>query len=220
MSSACQTGFAPFPDPRNAAPDGLVAVGGELSVPYLHAAYRGGMFPWSARPVTWWSPDPRAIIELDDLRVPRSLVRIMKKRPFLVTRDAAFRRVMQECARPVAGRRKTWIAKSFIEAYTAFHEAGFAHSVECWLGDELVGGAYGVAIGGYFAGESMFHRVDNASKIAVVELAEHLKRRGYALFDVQMVTPVTAAMGAIEIPRETFLARLELALRLPCTFRD
>ena len=126
---------------------------------------------------------------------------------------------MQGCAAPARGRGKTWITPGFIAAYTALHDAGHAHSVECWRGDELVGGIYGVGIGGLFAGESMFHRADNASKIVLVHLVEHLRARGFALFDIQMVTPATRALGAVEISRTEYLERLKKAVNLKREFR-
>ena len=207
-----------FPDPRGADGEGLVAVGGDLSVPRLLLAYRSGIFPWTVNPISWWSPDPRAVIELDEFRVPRSLSKLMRRQPFRVTFDRAFRRVMEECARPAAGRRGTWITPEFIDAYTRLHEQGHAHSVECWQGEELAGGIYGVSIGGFFAGESMFHRVSNASKVALCHLIVILRERGFELFDIQMITPITRQLGGTEIPREEYLRRLEAATKKPCTF--
>jgi len=169
-------------------------------------------------PITWWSPDPRAIFELETFRPPRSLRRFLRKRPFEITRDRAFRRVMEGCAAPAPGREETWITPGFIAAYTRLHELGHAHSVECWRGNELVGGIYGVSLGGFFAGESMFHRADNASKVALCALIEHLRARGFALLDIQMLTPVTRMLGAVEIPRAEYLKRLAAAVALPCAF--
>ena len=205
-----------FPDPRDAQADGLVAVGGDLSPARLRMAYRSGIFPWTANPITWWSPDPRAIFELENLHVPRSLARVLRKHPFQFTRNRAFRAVTQACA---AGRGETWITSEFIEAYARLHEEDDAHSVECWLGGELVGGIYGVSAGGLFAGESMFHHAANTSKAALVYLVEHLRSRGFTLFDIQMITPVTRQLGAVEIPRAEYLSRLEAAVRLDCDFR-
>lgn len=207
-----------FPDPRRADAEGLVAVGGDFSPERLLLAYRSGIFPWTDDPITWWSPDPRAIFDLETFRPPRSLGRLLRKRPFEITRDRAFRRVMEGCAAPAPGREETWITPAFIAAYTRLHELGHAHSVECWRGNELVGGIYGVSVGGFFAGESMFHRADNASKVALCALIEHLRARRFALFDIQMLTPVTRQLGGIEIPREEYLKRLALAISLPCTF--
>jgi leucyl/phenylalanyl-tRNA--protein transferase len=201
-----------FPDPSRADNEGLVAVGGDLSVPRLLLAYRSGLFPWTVDPITWWSPNPRAIFELDEFHVPRSLRRVLRHRQFELTLDKAFKSVMEGCAAPAPGRRSTWITPEFIAAYTCLHKSGHAHSVECWKGGTLAGGIYGVSIGAFFAGESMFHTVSNASKVALVHLLEHLRGRGFELFDIQMLTPVTAALGAIAIPRHEYLKRLAQAV--------
>ena len=157
-----------FPDPDKApvrgARAGLVAFGGDLSVDRLLLAYGSGIFPWTENPITWWSPDPRGILCLDQVHVSRSLVRFLKKHPYQITVNRAFVEVMQGCTGPRKHETGTWITDGFLEAYCAMHRAGHAHSVECWHGEELVGGIYGVAVGGLFAGESMFHRADNASK--------------------------------------------------------
>lgn len=207
-----------FPDPREADAEGLVAVGGDMSVDRLLLAYRSGIFPWTSRPVTWWSPDPRAIFELDGFHVSRSLGRVLRKGLFEVTIDRAFREVMQGCAAPGPGRRSTWISTEFLEGYHRMHQAGHAHSIECWLEGRLAGGIYGVAVGAFFAGESMFHRVDNASKAALFHLIKHLRQRGFVLFDIQMLTPITAQLGGVEIPRDEYLARLARAVRKSCSF--
>lgn len=207
-----------FPDPRMADGEGLVAIGGDLSAPRLRLAYRRGIFPWTVNPVTWWSPDPRAIFELEQFHVPHNLAQFIRKQPFEITHDRAFRQVMQGCASPAPGRGETWITPEFIEAYTHLHELGDAHSIECWCGDELVGGIYGVSLGGFFAGESMFHRATNASKVALHHLVEHLRTRRFALFDIQMITPVTRQLGAAEISREEYLKRLNAAVQLDSTF--
>jgi leucyl/phenylalanyl-tRNA--protein transferase len=184
----------------------------------LLRAYRSGAFPWTVHPVTWWSPDPRAIIELANFRPPRSLEKLLRKDPFVFTRDQAFDRVIEQCAAPASNRRSTWITPEFRNAYKELHRAGHAHSLEVWQGDGLVGGIYGVGIGGYFAGESMFHRVSEASKAALWKLIEHLRARGYELFDVQMPTRITVQLGAVVIPRSDFLARLRRAQALPVRF--
>jgi leucyl/phenylalanyl-tRNA---protein transferase len=207
-----------FPDPRVADREGLVAIGGDLSAPRLRLAYRNGIFPWTVDPITWWSPDPRGIFEMVQFHVPRSLAKFILKQPFEITRDRAFRQVMQGCAAPAPGRGQTWITPEFIEAYTRLHEQGYAHSVECWRGGELVGGIYGVSFGGFFAGESMFHRATNASKVALCHLVGHLRARGFALFDIQMITPATRQLGAVEIPREEYLKRLRAALPMEREF--
>jgi leucyl/phenylalanyl-tRNA--protein transferase len=207
-----------FPDPRHAPAEGLVAVGGDFSPERLLLAYRSGIFPWSDAPISWWSPDPRGIFELERFHIPRSLEKFLRKNPYLVTRDRAFAAVMKGCAVPDERRGMTWITSRFITAYTQLHQQGHAHSVECWRDNELVGGIYGVAVGGLFAGESMFHRADNASKVALCHLVAHLRERGFGLFDIQMVTETTQQFGARAIPRADYLERLSRAIEMKCTF--
>ena len=207
-----------FPNPRRANAQGLVALGGDLSVDRLLLAYRTGIFPWTVSPISWWSPDPRAILELDKLHVGESLRKILGKGIFEVTIDRAFPEVIANCAARAPARAETWITKEFIEAYTRLHERGHAHSLECWQNGELAGGIYGVAMGGFFAGESMFHRASNASKVALCRLVEHLRERGFKLFDIQMLTPVTKQMGGETISREVYLERLEKAVEAACEF--
>jgi len=209
-----------FPDPRSSRGDGLVAVGGDLSVERLMEAYRSGLFPWSADPITWWSPDPRGVIEVGSVHVSRSLARTLRRAPFEVTFDRDFPAVIHACATvprvgTAGGVASTWISPRLIEAYEALARAGHAHSVECWQDGRLVGGVYGVCVGGFFAGESMFHRADDASKVALVHLDRHLARRGFTLMDCQMVTPVTRSMGAREIARSDYLIRLASATDQP-----
>lgn len=201
-----------FPDPRRANAEGLVAIGGDLSVERLLTAYRSGIFPWTVNPITWWSPDPRAIIEFNKFHVPKSLEKILRRGDFEITHDRAFREVMEGCAASGPGRRDTWITPEFITGYTRLHQAGHAHSLECWQNGKLVGGIYGVSIGKFFAGESMFHRISNASKVALAQLVRHLRENDYLLFDIQMLTPVTRQLGAIEIPRTEYLKRLAKAV--------
>jgi len=209
----------PWVSPDLAGPDGLVGVGGDLRPTTLLRAYADGVFPWfnEGDPILWWSPDPRGVIELDGLHISRSLARTIRKNEFRVTADAAFAAVMQGCAeRRTEG---TWVTPEMIHAYTELHRRGFAHSIETWIPTDepeqwsLAGGIYGVAIGGLFAGESMFHRVPDASKVALASLVEHLKTRGFTLFDVQMKTDHTERMGAVEIPRKEYLERLKEAVR-------
>lgn len=210
---------SPFPDPCLADAEGLVAVGGDLSVDRLLLAYRSGLFPWTDDPITWWSPDPRAVIELDGFHIPKSLAKLLRQKPFQVTLNRTFREVMQGCAAPAPGRGETWITPRFIAAYTRLHRQGHAHSLECWQDGRLVGGIYGVAIGGFFAGESMFHRVSNASKVALASLVAHLRERNFELFDIQMLTPVTRQLGGVEIPRADYLKRLAVAGLRPACFQ-
>jgi leucyl/phenylalanyl-tRNA--protein transferase len=204
----------PWIDPRFGEPEGLIGVGGDLAPAMLLRAYSEGVFPWfsSGDPVLWWSPDPRAVIELDAVHVPRRLARTMRGGKFVVTVNQCFEDVMRACGqnRPEG----TWITGEMLEGYTSLHRAGFAHSLEVWQSERLVGGIYGVAIGGLFAGESMFHRVDDASKVALVSLAERLRDRGYALFDVQMTTSHTERFGARNIPRDQYLRRVEAAIQM------
>ena len=207
-----------FPSPHRADAEGLVAIDGDLSVPRLLLAYRSGIFPWTVDPITWWSPEPRAIFELDGFHVSRSLARVIRKAVFSITVDRAFGQVMQGCAAPAPGRRSTWISPEFIEAYTQLHEQGHAHSLECWQGRRLVGGIYGVTIGGLFAGESMFHRASDASKVALFHLIEHLRRQGFVLFDIQMLTAISTQLGGITIPRMYYLHRLAQAVAKPVAF--
>ncbi|HEV8541476.1 MAG TPA: leucyl/phenylalanyl-tRNA--protein transferase [Verrucomicrobiae bacterium] len=198
--------------------ENLVDIGGELNVQTLLRAYRSGSFPWTVDPVTWWSPDPRAVIEYGSLHVSRSLARAIQKGRFSVTVDQQFDDVIDACGAWAPQRRTTWITAEFVRAYKEMHRAGHGHSLEVWQGGKLIGGIYGVAIGGYFAGESMFHRVSNASKAAVYFLVQHLRGRGYTLFDIQMPTRVTLQLGASLLPRREFLVRLRDAQRLPATF--
>ncbi len=213
-----------FPDPRLEANAGsragLVAVGGDLSPNRLLLAYRRGIFPWTVEPISWWSPDPRAIFEIGALHVSRSLARTIRLGRFEVTCNRAFRQVMGACAEPAPGRESTWISPEFIAAYGRLHDLGHAHSVECWRGGKLVGGIYGVAQGGLFAGESMFHRESDASKVAIYHLVARLRERGFTLFDIQMLTPITKQLGAVEIPRDAYLNRLEDALSRSCRFQE
>ena len=197
---------------------GLVAIGGDLSTERLLSAYRSGVFPWYSQdePICWWSPDPRAIFELDGLHVSRRLRRTIRSGRFRVTINQAFGQVVRGCAdRPGEG---TWITPDMMRAYEQLHQLGYAHSIEVWEGSELSGGLYGVAVNGLFAGESMFTRRSDASKVALVYLVDRLRQRGFQLFDIQMLTEHTARLGAIEIPRTEYLARLRKALQCQAKF--
>jgi leucyl/phenylalanyl-tRNA--protein transferase len=208
----------PFPNPLLARKDGLVAIGGSLTVARLLLAYRSGIFPWTESPISWWSPDPRGIFELEGFHVSRSLQRTLAQKRFAVTFDRAFGEVMAGCAESAPGRRETWISTGFVSAYTKLHLAGYAHSVECWREDKMVGGLYGVSIGGFFAGESMFHRETEASKVALFHIIQRLREKKFELFDIQMVTPATKSLGATEISRRDYLARLKEAVNLAVSF--
>ena len=198
-------------------PDGLLAIGGDLSVPRLLEAYRHGIFPWysQGQPILWWSPDPRLVLFTDELRVSRSLRKTLRKGRFEVTLDRDFPAVIRACAEPRAGEVGTWITRAMQNAYIALYEAGHAHSVECRLDGELVGGLYGVSIGRVFFGESMFARVSDASKVAFVWLVRQLQRRGFRLIDCQVHTGHLVRLGARGIARAEFTRILAQDCRLP-----
>ncbi len=191
-----------------------------LTPEILLAAYCRGIFPMAIndqREVGWFSPDPRGVIPLDDrFHIPHGLRRTLKKNPFTVTFDREFEAVMRACAdRDNTG---TWISEEFVVSYCEFHRLGFAHSVETRLASKLVGGLYGVHIGGAFFGESMFHRATDASKVALVALVERLRDRGFVLLDTQWQTPHLVQFGTMEIPRREYLRQLKRAISLPCAF--
>jgi leucyl/phenylalanyl-tRNA---protein transferase len=203
-----------LPDSSTAVPDQeIVGVGADLAPGTLLAAYRAGLFPMPVdrRQLGWWSPDPRGVIPLDGLRVTKSMRRSLRR--FNIRTDTGFTAVMGRCADPE--RPHGWINRPFVEAYTKLHELGWAHSVEAWQDGELVGGLYGVAVGGLFAGESMFHSATDASKVALVHLVGVLRRHGYGLLDVQWATPHLASLGAVAMRRTTYLGLLQAAVALP-----
>lgn len=208
-----------FPPVEQASPEGLLAVGGDLRPERLLEAYRHGIFPWynDDQPILWWSPDPRAVLFPNRLHVPRSLLKTIRREPFTVTLDTRFVDVMAHCAgpRPQYPEGGTWITPAMIEAYTRLHELGYAHSVETWIGEELVGGVYGVALGGAFFAESMFTRAADASKVALVLLVRQLQTWGFRIIDCQQSSPHVMRFGAEEISRCEFLDRLTSALKLP-----
>jgi leucyl/phenylalanyl-tRNA--protein transferase len=209
-----------FPPATEADAEGIVGIGADLEPGTVLAGYRSGLFPMRVAlggPLAWWSPDPRGILPLDGLYVSRSLRR--SSRRFSVTVDAAFRAVMEACAHP--GRPHGWIDDSFVAAYCELHRLGWAHSIEVWSdaaesGEvQLVGGVYGIAIGGFFAGESMFHRATDASKVALLALVERLRAGGCELFDVQWTTDHLVSLGAVDVHREHYLELLGRALARP-----
>jgi leucyl/phenylalanyl-tRNA--protein transferase len=209
----------PFPPVDNAMgePNGLLAAGGDLSPARLLDAYRRGIFPWfgDEDPLLWWSPDPRMVLFVDELRVSRSLRKTIRSRRFGVTADRAFSAVMSGCAEPRADQDGTWITTEMRAAYARLATMGYAHSVEAWVGGELVGGLYGVAIGRVYFGESMFARVTDASKVAFVTLVRQLQQWGFRIIDCQMPTAHLASFGAREIPRRDFLAEVDRAILEP-----
>jgi leucyl/phenylalanyl-tRNA--protein transferase len=210
-----------FPPAESALEGGLVYVGGRLSPDWLLDAYSHGIFPWPSNEehLSWFSPDPRAILELGNLHVSRRLSRTCRQRRFQVTFDKSFDAVLSACAAVHTRRRGgTWLTPAMQCAYRRLHALGFAHSVEAWLADELAGGVYGVALGGMFSAESMFYEVSDASKVALVHLVQHLRARGYVLLDVQQSTGHLQRFGATQIPRSVFLERLAEALKLPIEF--
>jgi leucyl/phenylalanyl-tRNA--protein transferase len=202
-----------FPSPETALadPNGLLAVGGDLSVWRLLAAYSQGIFPWysAGEPILWWSPAPRMVLFPERLRVPRSLDKRLRNSRYEIRVDHVFRAVMQACAAPRRGQAGTWIQPEMIDAYCRLHAAGYAHSCETWIDGELAGGLYGVSIGGMFFGESMFARRNDASKLAFVHLVRHLGANGCGMIDCQMHTHHLANFGAAMIPRAQFLANLK-----------
>lgn len=203
----------PFPDVSEALeePNGLLAVGGCLSPARLENAYRHGIFPWfgEGEPILWWSPNPRTILLPGELRISRSLRKTLRNGDFSYSFDEAFDQVLDACAAPRSDTGGTWITREISDAYREFHRLGYAHSFECWHQGQLAGGLYGVGIGRVFYGESMFHRVSNASKAALVFAVESLQRWGYELIDCQLHTAHLASLGAREIPRKAFLRLLK-----------
>ena len=201
-----------FPDTHLAEsdPNGLLAIGGDLSTQRLIEAYRHGIFPWFSRgqPILWWSPAPRMVLFPDELHVSRSLRKSMRSRGYEVSLDQAFEPTIRACAAPRDQATGTWLLPEMISSYAALHEAGIAHSVEVWHKDELVGGLYGIALGQIFFGESMYSRLADTSKTALVLLADIARRHPFRLIDCQVYTPHLASLGAREIDRESFEARL------------
>jgi leucyl/phenylalanyl-tRNA--protein transferase len=219
MPSHDFTSQYPFPDPRKADAEGLIAYGGDLNPQRVLAAYAQGIFPWpydAASPLLWFSPDPRMVLRPAELHISRSLRGVLNKQSFDVRFDTAFAEVIRQCAtvrRP--GQKGTWITDAMIQSYCRLHEMGFAHSAEAWSEGKLVGGLYGVSLGAAFFGESMFARQPNASKVAFVHLVRHLQVWDFQLFDCQVHTEHVARLGATPWPRARFLKMLEKALEEP-----
>lgn len=210
---------SPFPplETALAQPNGLLAVGGDLSPSRLIDAYRRGIFPWfnEGDPILWWSPDPRMVLFPQELKISRSLRKTLKRGNYEIRADSAFKQVMEACAAPRGEHRDTWIHAEMIAAYGKLHEMGMAHSMETWIEGELVGGVYGVAQGKMFFGESMFFRVSDASKIAFVHLVTQLQRWGFEMIDCQMKTEHLASLGAREISRKEFMQKLKELVHYP-----
>jgi leucyl/phenylalanyl-tRNA--protein transferase len=209
----------PFPPVAQAMrqPNGLLAAGGDLTPARLLDAYRHGIFPWFSEgdPILWWSPDPRMVLFPAEFRISHSLQKTLRRGHYEVRIDSAFEQVMRACASPREGQNGTWIQEEMVEAYVRLHHLGHAHSFETWMQGELVGGLYGVGIGRMFYGESMFSRKTDASKIALAHLAAQLKIWNFGMIDCQMNTPHLASLGAREIPRTEFIARLQELIHYP-----
>lgn len=207
-----------FPDPAAAPEDAPLCMGGDLNPLRLLAAYSRGIFPWYGEglPLLWWSPDPRCVLPLESFHLPRRSARTLRVSPFILTLDAAFGRVIRACAAPRSDSGQeppgTWITPEMIDAYEHLHTLGYAHSVEAWRGDKLVGGLYGVSLGRAFFGESMFHRAPEASRAALAGLVGVLRRRDAVLLDCQQATSHMERMGAQLVPRSDFLRELAAAL--------
>jgi leucyl/phenylalanyl-tRNA--protein transferase len=217
---------SPFPDPASALADGLVAVGGDLSLARLRDAYARGIFPWynDGDPILWWSPDPRMVLACADFQASHSLRKALRQiartesdpeAAIQIKTDTAFERVVAACAQPRAAQAGTWISPAIRSAYLAWHRAGQAHSVETWIDGRLEGGLYGVALGRFFFGESMFHTTRDASKLALAYLVAFLQRHGIAHIDCQQQTSHLASLGARPMPRARFLALLDAATGQP-----
>ena len=207
-----------FPPPHLASGEGLLAIGGDLSRERLLLAYRMGIFPWFSddEPILWWSPDPRLVLYPREIKISKTLKKIIRKGVFTVTMDSAFVRVLNQCAQiRLENNKGTWIVEDMIDAYCKLHESGFAHSVETWYQGELAGGLYGVSLGRCFFGESMFTRISNASNVALVTLVEYLNKLSFDMLDCQLTTKHLLRFGAREIPRAAFLKQLEESLKAP-----
>lgn len=205
-----------FPPIENADEQGIVAIGGDLSPERLFLAYQLGIFPWFSKyePIIWWSPNPRFVLYPNQLKVSKSMKQVIKKKTFRVTTDTYFRKVMLSCQSVYReGQSGTWITDEVVEGYCQLHELGYAHSIEVWLEEELVGGLYGVALGKCFFGESMFSYVSNASKTGFIKLVEALKKLGFHFIDCQLHTQHLESLGAVHIPRSQFKTELMIALK-------
>lgn len=210
-----------FPDPALPTMDGIVAFGDELSTDILLEAYENGIFPWPhpELPCLWFCPDKRGVLDFDELHIPKSLEKFIRKTDLKITFNKAFTEVMNECAQvPRPGQGGTWITPPMLKAYKKFHDEGYAHSIECWQGDTLVGGMYGVFVNGVFSGESMFYKVSNASKLCLVKMIEQLKANGLTWMDIQMTTSVTESLGGKYISKAEFLQRIRNPRERKTTF--
>lgn len=211
-----RTSRVTFPPVESADEEGFLAWGGDLEPETLRLAYQSGIFPWPMEnlPILWFAPPERAILRLADFHISRSLQKLLRQKPWRLCIDTNFLAVVENCAavyRPT--QEGTWITRDIQQAYARLHQSGEAHSIEVYLEDELVGGLYGVSWGGYFAGESMFHRVSGASKVALCFLVEHLKKQGVTWLDCEVINPLFESFGAVEIPRSEFMLLLQNSLK-------
>ncbi len=206
-----------FPSPNSASEEGLVAVGGEITTKRVLSAYRQGIFPWYSedQPVLWWSPEPRAILYPDGIKISRSLKKTLRRSKYSITADTAFSQVVKACAGPrtQSPTGGTWITAEMMDTYNRLHQLGYGHSIEVWDQEKLVGGLYGLSLGSAFFGESMFSHRPDASKLALVSLAKFSKSSGIDFIDCQLPTDHLASMGAINISRKEYLKILEAALK-------
>lgn len=201
-----------FPDPRLANEDEILLISNEVNTELLFEAYSFGIFPWPYKslPILWFSPDPRGVLDFHDLHLPRSLKKAMGKVHYKITYNQCFSHVIEACSRiPRIGQKGSWITEQMIRSYKQFHKEGYAHSVECWMESELVGGLYGIYVAGVFSGESMFYRRDNTSKYCLIHLVEKLKSMGHTWMDIQMVTENLKVLGGKYIPRDIYLNRMK-----------
>ncbi len=204
-----------FPDVETANEDGLLAVGGDLSPERLLLAYKKGIFPWFNEDalILWWSPDPRMILYPKKLKISKSMRKVLKEKPFKLTKNTCFRQVIENCAKQVRkGQEGTWITPDMIDAYCTLHEKGFAKSYEVWQEDKLVGGLYGIDLGQFFCGESMFSLVSNASKYAFIHMVKEYEEKKYSFIDCQVYTKHLESLGAEEVSRKTFIKLLNTKL--------
>lgn len=206
-----------FPDPHDGSEEGILAVGGDLSVDRLLLAYEMGIFPWFSPPdpILWWSPDPRCVLLLDELKISKSMRNVLNQGKYKVTMDQSFQDVVLACQTAPRKEDGTWITEDIISSYKALHDLGLAHSVEVWEGDELVGGLYGVSLGSMFFGESMFARKSNASKVGFISLVKLLRTKGFEMIDCQVYNEHLGSLGAKDISRIAFHSHLETALTSP-----
>lgn len=211
--------IADFPPVETADEHGLLALGGDLEIESLLLAYSRGIFPWpisNEYPLAWFSPNPRGILAFDKLHISKSLRKFLKNNPYEIRFNTNFESVIMNCAMVArADNQGTWITQDIINSYIRLHKEGYAYSVETYLDGNLVGGVYGVCINRFYSGESMFHKADNASKVALIALLYSLNQQNIGWLDTQMVTPVVEGLGGVEIPRETYLKMLEVAIKRP-----